>query len=102
MLRHLLLVKGMVAVARGYILNPKKATHETVEGISRSGEISPKGTVKHIEDWEGRVAAVVGPPTQHFVYFKSTGELRRKTLKELIDEGKFYVGHGPTGLKIRS
>ena len=86
-------------MARAHILDSKTATHETVEGISRTGEISPLGTVKHIEDWEGRVEAIAGPPTQHFVYYKSTGELRRKTMKELIDEGKFYVGHGPTGLK---
>ena len=89
-------------MARAHILNPKQAKHETVEGIAKTGEISPKGTVKHIEDWEGRVEVIAAPPTQHFVYFKSTGELRLKTLQELIDEGKFYVGHGPTGLKVRS
>ena len=88
-------------MARAHILNPKKATHGTVEGIAKTGEISPKGTVKHIEDWEGRVAVEVAPPTQHYVYHKSTGELRLKTLQELIDEGKFYVGKGPTGLKVR-
>ena len=85
-----------------HILDRKTAKQVTVEGISKSGEISPKGTVKHIEDWEGRVAVEAGPATQHYVYFKSTGELRLKTLKELIDEGKFYVGHGPTGLRVRS
>jgi hypothetical protein len=89
-------------MSRGLILNRKQATNTKVDGVSKSGEISPKGTVKHIEDWEGRVAVEAGPPTQHYVYFKSTGELRRKTLQELIDEGKFYVGHGPTGLRVRS
>lgn len=89
-------------MARGYILNRKQAKNETVEGVAKTGEISPRGIVKHIEDWDGRVEAIAAPPTTHYVYFKSTGELRRKTLQELIDEGKFYIGRGPTGLNLRS
>lgn len=81
------------------IVDKKKTT---IEGIAKTGEISLLGTVKHIEDKQGRVEVVAGPPTQHYVYFKSTGELRRKTFKELVDEGLFYVGKGPTGLKLRS
>lgn len=88
--------------ARKFILNPKQAVNVIEAGIAKTGEISPKGTVRHIEDWEGRVAVEAAPPTQHYVYSLSTGELRRKTMKELIDEGKFYVGHGPTGLRVRS
>jgi len=85
--------------ARKLILDRDKATNSVVEGIAKTGEISPKGLVEHIESWDGRVEAVVKPTTDHYVYFKSTGELRKKTLKELIDEGKFWVGKGPTGLK---
>lgn len=87
--------------ARKHILDKDEATNAVFEGIAKTGEISPKGTVQHIEDWEGRVEAIAGPSTDHYVYFKSTGELRKKTLKELIAEGKFYVGKGPTGLNVR-
>ena len=89
-------------MASKHILDRDKATNTVFEGIAKTGEISPNGTVQHIEDWEGRVEAIAGPATTHYVYFKSTGELRRKTLSELIDEGKFYVGKGPTGLRVRS
>ncbi len=82
-----------------HILDRNEATNEIVEGIAKTGEISPLGLVSHIENWSGEIAAVVEPATAHYVYFRSTGELRRKTLTELIDEGKFYVGKGPTGLK---
>lgn len=86
---------------RGYLLDRKESVNVVTEGISKSGEISPKGVVTHIEHWDGRVEVEAGPATQHFVYFKSTGQLRRKTLTELIAEGKFYVGKGPTGIRVR-
>lgn len=89
-------------MARAFIIGRKGATNKIVEGVAKTGEISPQGTVSHIEDWDGRIEAIAAPPTTHYVYFKSTGELRRKTLQELIDEGKFYVGHGPTGVSLRS
>ncbi len=84
------------------LLIRKHILKSDIEGIAKTGEISPLGTVEHIEDHEGRVEAIAGPATTHYVYYKSTGELRKKTLKELIDEGKFYVGKGPTGFKTRS
>lgn len=84
------------------LLIRKHVLKSDIEGIAKTGEISPLGTMEHIENDEGNVEVVAAPSTTHYVYYKSTGELRKKTLKELIDEGKFYVGKGPTGLKLRS
>lgn len=73
--------------------------NRVVEGVARTGEISPKGTVAHIEDWEGRVAAEANPSSMHFALSVSTGELRRLTFQEMVDRGYFILGYGPKGAK---
>lgn len=80
-------------------LRLKKSTNRTVEGIAKTGEISPKGTVAHIEDWEGRIAAEANPTSMHFEYSVSTGRLRRLTFQEMVDRGYFILGYGPKGAK---
>jgi len=77
----------------------KKSTNRVVEGIARTGEVSPKGTVAHVEDWDGRVAAEANPSSMHFAYSVSTGELRRLTFQEMVDRGYFILGYGPKGAK---
>lgn len=69
-----------------------------VEGVAKSGEVSPRGTVEHEEDWEGRVSATAKPATLHLKRLPD-GRVVPKTMQELIAEGKFVVGLGPTGVE---
>lgn len=72
-----------------------KRKHRTVEGVARTGEVSPQGTVAHTEDWDGRVAADVRLVTMRYEYSKSTGRIRQLSFKELVDRGYFILGKGP-------
>ena len=76
----------------------KKRKNKVVTGVSKTGEVAPSGLVSHIEDWEGRVAVVAAPSTINYIWNKHTGEFRAKTMDELIKEGKFIRGKGPTGV----
>ena len=38
-----------------------RRTRLRVAGIAKTGQISPKGTVKHLDYWSGRMAAKVAP-----------------------------------------
>lgn len=73
----------------------KLRKHRVTEGVAESGEVSPKGTVSHIEDWEGRIAAEAAPAAQHYEYSISTGKLRRLTFREMVDRGYFIITKGP-------
>ena len=74
------------------------ATHTRVEGIAKSGEISPKGVVAHTEDWEGRVAAAAAPSAIRYIR-EPDGHIRPMTFKEMVDRGYFIVARGPTGVR---
>ena len=78
-------------LAEGY----KLRKHRTTEGVASTGEISPKGTVSHVEDWEGRIAAEAAPGGLHWGYSVSTGLYRPLTFKELVEKGYFIIGKGP-------
>lgn len=69
-----------------------------VEGVAKSGEVSQKGVVEHEEDWEGRVAVTAKPATLHLKRLPD-GRVVLKSMQELIDEGHFVVGLGPTGVE---
>jgi hypothetical protein len=75
--------------------NYKHSTRTREYGRAKSGEVSPKGLVQQTEDWEGRESALAMPTTIHYLWNKRTGEFRMKTMKELIEEGRFVVGKGP-------
>ena len=69
-------------------------TNITTEGIARTGEESPLGTVSHKEEWDGRIAAMARPAPMHYVY-NDDGEIRPMTMPEMIDKGYFIVSKGP-------
>jgi hypothetical protein len=77
-----------------YIARYAKKTNTVVEGVAKTGEISPKGTVAHTEDLEGRVAVLAAPATIRWVR-DPDGTLRPKTMKEMIRDGQFLIGVGP-------
>lgn len=86
-------VKRVFFFPEGY----RHRTKKTVEGVASTGEISPKGLVELEEDWDGRVSARVMPATLH-LRREPDGHVRMKTAEELIEEGRFVVGLGPTGV----
>ena len=75
------------------LLNPTR-THTDEEGRAKTGEISPKGLVTHIEQWDGRTSAKAQPSPMHYVY-NDAGEIRPMTMPEMIAKGYFIVGKGP-------
>lgn len=77
-----------------YIARYQKQTNTVVEGVAKTGEISPKGTVAHTEDREGRVSVLAAPAPIRWVR-DPDGTLRPKTMKEMIRDGQFLIGVGP-------
>jgi hypothetical protein len=77
-----------------YIARYGKKTNTVVEGVAKTGEISPKGTVAHTEDLEGRVSVLAAPSTIRYVRDQD-GRIRPKTMEEMIRDGQFLVGVGP-------
>lgn len=77
----------------------KHRTNRTTEGRARTGEVSPKGLVSHVEDWEGRVAVEAEPTTMRYGYSVSTGKIRPLTRQEMIDRGYWKPGKGPKGFR---
>lgn len=82
-----------------YLARYRQKTNTTVAGVSKSGEVSPKGVVAHTEDWEGRIAATAAPAGIHYIR-DPDGTIRKMTFKELVDHGYFIVGRGPTGVRV--
>jgi len=83
-----------------YIARYQKTHNTTVEGVAKTGEISPQGTVTHIEDREGRVQGIAAPSTIRYIRLPD-GTIRRKTMKEMIADGQFIIGVGPGQVKER-
>lgn len=81
-----------------YVARLGRKTNTITEGIAKTGEVSPKGTVTHIEDREGTVTALVAPSTIRYVR-DPDGTIRPKTLQEMIRDGQFIVGTGPAGVR---
>ena len=75
------------------LIDPTK-TNTITEGRAKTGEVSTKGLVTHIESWSGRVAAIAQPAPMHYVY-NDAGEIRPMTMPEMIAKGYFIVGRGP-------
>ncbi len=73
----------------------KNRTNAVTAGQAKSGEISPKGLMTETEDWEGRVKVLARPTTIH-LKMNPDGTIRPKTMAELIEEGKFFIGKGPS------
>lgn len=73
----------------------KNRKHLVTEGVAKTGEVSPKGTVTHAEHWDGRVAADVQMVTMRYEYSAKTGRFRQLTFKELVERGYFIIGKGP-------
>lgn len=69
-------------------------TRVTTEGVAQTGEISPKGTVTHAEEWNGDTAVMTRPAPIHYGY-NDAGEIRPLTMAEMIDRGYFIIGKGP-------
>lgn len=72
----------------------KNRKHAVTTGVAKTGEVSPKGTVTHTEDWEGRVAADVAPAQIHLVV-DPDGSIRNMTHEERLERGYFIPGRGP-------
>ena len=77
-----------------YIARIGRKTNTVVDGVAKTGEISPKGTVAHTEDREGRVAVLAAPATIRYIR-DPDGTIRPKTMKEMIRDGQFVIGYGP-------
>ena len=88
-------VKRFFYFPEGY----KKRKNAKVEGISKKGEVSPKGLVTEIEDWQDRVEAIASPSTLH-LELDPDGRIRVKRHDELVAEGRFIPGQGPTGVVL--
>jgi hypothetical protein len=86
--------RGPILLPEGY----KRRKNTTTVGVAKTGEVSPKGTVSHTEDWEGRVAAEAAPTSVHYVR-DPDGRWRPMTIQEMIERGLFTPGEGPTGHK---
>lgn len=84
-----------------YVARIGQRTNTVTEGVAKSGEVSPKGTVEHTEDWEGRIVARVAPATIRYVR-DPDGTIRPKTMKEMIRDGQFIRGRGPIGIRRNS
>ena len=50
---------GPLYLPEGY----QKRTHSKTEGIAKTGQVAPKGTVTHTEHWNGSMDATVRPRT---------------------------------------
>ena len=75
------------------LINPTKL-NTTVEGRAKTGEVSTKGLVSHVERWDGRTAVTAQPAPMHYVY-NDAGEIRPMTMPEMIAKGYFILGKGP-------
>lgn len=69
-------------------------TRVRVDGIAKSGEVSPKGTVTHFDHWDDTVAVMTEPAAIHYAY-NDNNEIRPLTMDEMIERGYFIVGKGP-------
>ena len=87
-------MKKFLYLPSGY----KNRTNRVVTGISKTGEMSPKGTVTHTETWDDRVAALARPAGIHYLQ-EPDGHIRPLTFTEMVDRGYFTVGRGPLGVR---
>ena len=87
-------MKRFIYLPSGY----KKRTNRVVTGISKSGEMSLKGTVTHTETWDDRVAALARPAGIHYLR-EPDGHIRPLTFQEQVDRGYFIPGRGPIGVR---
>ena len=76
----------------------KKRTHKIVAGVAKTGEVSPQGIVTHVETWDDRVAATVGPAGIRYLR-EPDGHIRPLTFQEQVDRGYFISGRGPIGVR---
>jgi hypothetical protein len=74
------------------LIAPRSNT--TTVGIAATGEVAPRGTVTHTEEWTGEVAATARPAPLHWAY-NDAGEIRPLTMAEMIAKGYFIIGKGP-------
>lgn len=95
MRRHIWIARKPPAFLKeGY----KQSTRRVVEGVATTGEISPKGTVAHTEDWEGRIQAEAAPSAMRYIR-DPDGTIRKMTFKEMVERGYFILGSGPKGAR---
>ena len=87
-------MKTFLYLPSGY----KTRTNRVTTGIAQTGEVSRKGTVTHVEHWDDRVDAVVGPATVRYLR-EPDGTIRPLTFAEQVDRGYFVVGRGPIGVR---
>lgn len=83
-----------------YIARLGQKVNRTVEGRAKTGEVSPKGLVAHVEDWQGRIRATAAPSTIR--YIKTPDGVRPMTMSEMIERGYFIVGTGPKGYRSKT
>ena len=76
----------------------KKRTNKIVTGVARTGEVSEQGIVTHVETWDDRVAATVGPAGIRYLR-EPDGHIRPLTFQEQVDRGYFIPGVGPIGVR---
>jgi hypothetical protein len=81
-----------------YLARYKQKTNTTVEGVAKSGQVSPQGIVAHSENWEGRVSSLAAPSAIRYLV-DPDGHVRPMTMKEMIDRGYFHLASGPTGVR---
>ena len=81
-----------------YLAKYRRQTNTKVEGVAKSGQISPKGLVAHTEDWEGRITAAAAPSAIRYIV-DPDGHIRPMTMKEMIARGYFVVASGPVGIR---
>lgn len=81
-----------------YVARMAGDTYTKVEGIAKSGEVSPQGILTTVEDREGRQSVTAGPAAIRYV-MEPDGRIRRKTIKEMIRDGQWRKGVGPVGVR---
>jgi hypothetical protein len=81
-----------------YLAKYRRQTNTTVEGVAKTGQVSPQGIVAHTEDWEGRIASLAAPSAIRYIR-EPDGHVRPMTLKEMIVRGYFHVASGPVGIR---
>jgi len=90
------MTKRFLYLPSGY----KNRTRTTVEGQSKTGEISKNGLVAHTEHWDGRVKSAAAPGSIRLI-LGPDGLPRNMVHAEEVARGYFIPGKGPIGVRLR-
>ena len=90
------MVKRTFYLPSGY----KQSTDTRTEGRARTGEVGAQGLVSHTEYWDGRISANVQRSTIRYAR-DPDGTIRPMTRAEMVANGYFTPGQGPSGFRMK-